>query len=69
MRSATLAIALALSLLGLAGLLLSVEEGFEVNILGLTMGLDPLDLAIKLPGLGRYAARPQPGGAASPPAL
>jgi hypothetical protein len=35
------------------GATLAVEEGLEVNILGLTFGLDPLDLAIKLPGLGR----------------
>lgn len=41
------------SLFGLAGVLLAVEEGVEVNILGLTYGIDPLDLAVKLPGLGR----------------
>jgi hypothetical protein len=47
------------SLFGLAGLMLSVEEGLEINVLGLTLGVDPLDLAIKLPGLGRFAARPE----------
>ena len=26
---------------------------FEVNLAGLTFGVDPLDLAIKLPGIGR----------------
>jgi hypothetical protein len=41
------------SLFGVLGATLAVEEGLEVNILGLTFGLDPLDLAIKLPGLGR----------------
>jgi Protein of unknown function (DUF3750) len=41
------------SLLGLLGATLAREEGFEVNILGLTFGIDPLDLAVKLPGLGR----------------
>jgi hypothetical protein len=56
------------SLFGLTGLLLSREEGIEINILGLTLGLDPLDLAIKLPGLGRFTAMPQPGNAATPPA-
>ena len=41
------------SLFGLAGALASVEEGLEIHLLGLTFGVDPLDLAIKLPGLGR----------------
>ena len=30
-----------------------VEEGFEVNLLGLVFGVDPLGPAIKLPGIGR----------------
>ena len=30
-----------------------VEEGFEVNVAGLTFGIDPMDFALKLPGLGR----------------
>ena len=42
-----------LSLYGLAGVLIGVEEGFEVNLAGLTFGVDPLDLALKLPGIGR----------------
>jgi hypothetical protein len=42
-----------LSLFGLAGILAAKEEGLEVNLLGMTFGLDPLDLAVKLPGLGR----------------
>ena len=41
------------SLFGLAGALASVEEGLEVHLLGLTFGVDPLDLAVKVPGLGR----------------
>jgi hypothetical protein len=41
------------SLFGLFGVLVAVEEGIEVNVLGLTVGIDPLDFAIKLPGLGR----------------
>ncbi len=56
------------SLFGLTGILLSLEEGFEINILGLTLGLDPLDLAIKLPGLGTFSAMPRPSDAALPPA-
>lgn len=42
-----------ISLFGVAGLLLALEEGLEVNVLGLTIGIDPLDLAVKLPGIGR----------------
>lgn len=41
------------SLFGLAGILLGIEEGMEVNLLGLTFGIDPKDLALKLPMLGR----------------
>lgn len=43
------------SLFGLFGVLLGVEEGLEINILGLTFGIDPGDLAIKLPLVGRLA--------------
>jgi hypothetical protein len=41
------------SLFGALGLLLGVEEGIEVNLLGLSFGIDPLDLALRLPGVGR----------------
>jgi hypothetical protein len=41
------------SLYGLAGLLLARDEGLEINLLGLVIGVDPADLAIKLPGIGR----------------
>ena len=41
------------SLFGLAGLLVGVEEGIEVNLLGLVFGVDPLGPAIKLPCIGR----------------
>ena len=40
------------SVLGVLGLLVGLEEGVEVNVLGLTFGLDPLDLAVKLPLAG-----------------
>ena len=43
------------SLFGLFGILVAVEEGLEVNILGLTFGIDPLDLAVKLPLVGRLS--------------
>jgi len=42
-----------LSLLGLAGLVLGLDDGIDVNLLGLTFGLDLLRPALKLPGVGR----------------
>ncbi len=42
-----------LSLLGLAGVLVGWEDGIEVNLLGLTFGVDVLHPALKLPGVGR----------------
>jgi hypothetical protein len=42
-----------ISLLGLAGVLVGWEEGVEVNLLGLTFGLDWNRPALKLPGVGR----------------
>ncbi len=41
------------SMLGAAGVLAGVEEGVEVNVLGLTLGIDPRSAAIKLPLIGR----------------
>jgi len=47
------------SLFGLAGLTASGVEGLEINLLGLTFGLNPFDPALKLPLVGRLgAARP-----------
>ncbi len=43
------------SFFGLFGVLIGAEEGLEVNLLGLTFGIDPMDLAIKLPLLGRLS--------------
>jgi hypothetical protein len=37
---------------GLLGVLLAPEEGLEVNLLGLVMGVDPRAPGIKLPGIG-----------------
>ena len=42
-----------LSLFGLLGVAVGVREGIEVNVLGLTLGIDPLRPALKLPGIGR----------------
>src|SRR6267378_4353472 len=41
------------SFFGLAGLTASSVEGFEVNVLGLTFGINPFDPSLKLPLLGR----------------
>ena len=41
------------SLFGLLGVNVGLAEGFELNILGLVAGIDPLRPAIKLPGFGR----------------
>jgi hypothetical protein len=41
------------SLFGLAGILVGTEEGIEVNVIGLNFGVDPMGLAIRLPGIGR----------------
>jgi hypothetical protein len=50
------------NLAGLAGVAVGLEEGLEVNILGLNFGVDPKSLSIKLPIVGRLGphARPTP---------
>lgn len=42
-----------LSLLGLGGILVAPAEGIEVNLLGLSAGLDLIEPAVRLPGFGR----------------
>jgi hypothetical protein len=44
------------SLFGLLGVTASRVEGFEINVLGLTFGLDPFSPALKLPLIGRLGA-------------
>jgi hypothetical protein len=41
------------SLFGLVGLTTSRVEGLEINVLGLSFGLNPLDPSLKLPLIGR----------------
>jgi hypothetical protein len=58
-----------LSFKGLFGLTVAVEEGIELNLLGLVLGVDPLGLGVKLPGIGRLALReawPRLGAEAPP---
>src|SRR5262249_11250645 len=42
-----------LRLLGLAGVLVGWDDGIELNLLGLTFGVDLVRPALKLPGVGR----------------
>lgn len=44
------------SLLGLLGIGIALEEGIELNVLGLSAGVDVNDLALRLPGLGRIGS-------------
>jgi hypothetical protein len=45
------------SLYGLVGLLAGVEEGLELNVLGLVLGVDFKPPALKLPGIGNVPPR------------
>jgi Protein of unknown function (DUF3750) len=49
------------SLAGLFALTASGVEGLELNLLGLTFGVNPFDPALKLPLLGRIGPRRQLG--------
>ncbi len=42
-----------ISLYGVFGAILSKAEGIEINLLGLSFGLDPDNLALRLPGVGK----------------
>lgn len=64
------------SVLGVAGVLAGWEEGLELNVLGLTFGVDPKGLALKLPLVGRVGlrgehvpSRLQPNASAPPETL
>jgi len=46
-----------LSLFGLLGVMAGLEEGIELNVLGLSFGIDLNSPAIKLPGVGRLGWR------------
>jgi hypothetical protein len=45
------------NLFGVLGVLGGVDEGLEVNVLGLTVGVDPDDWGLKLPFVGRIGFR------------
>jgi hypothetical protein len=45
------------NVLGVAGIAAGWEEGVELNLFGLTLGIDPNDLALKVPLLGRVGPK------------
>ena len=55
------------SLLGLLGILAGVEEGLEINVLGLTFGIDPNQWSVKLPLAGRVGMDRRSAVAAAEP--
>ncbi len=55
---------LQVSALGLAGLTVGLEDGVEVNFLGLAFGVDFQPLGLRLPGLGRANLSASPARAA-----
>jgi hypothetical protein len=46
-----------ISLAGLLGVTLARDEGFEISILGLGVGIDPFAPALRLPGIGRLGPK------------
>jgi hypothetical protein len=46
-----------INVLGLAGVAAGWEEGLELNLLGLTFGIDPKSLSLKLPLIGRIGPK------------
>jgi hypothetical protein len=65
-----------LNAFGLVGVMAGVEEGVELNVLGLTFGIDPGSLSLKLPLIGRvglrggkFPSRLQPNASAPPQTL
>jgi hypothetical protein len=59
---------LQLSLFGLAGMTASPVEGLEMNVLGLTFGVNPFDPSLKLPLVGRLGPARTNHGARLPEA-
>lgn len=46
-----------ISLNGIVGMAIGLKEGFELHLLGATLGIDFQDLALKLPSLGNLSLR------------
>lgn len=47
------------SILGVAGITAAFKEGLELNVLGLSAGIDIDDAALRLPGIGKWPSRLQ----------
>lgn len=58
-----------LNALGVAGVAVGWEEGLEINLLGLTFGIDPRNLALKLPLIGSIGPKRFRGSAQTRPPL
>jgi hypothetical protein len=54
-----------LSLYGIAGILVAIREGIELNVLGLSIGIDAAAPALKLPAIGRLGLPPRIVGTSS----
>jgi hypothetical protein len=54
------------SLFGLVGIAVGIEEGLEINLLGLNLGIDPGELALRLPGIGKVSLNIDDAAAARP---
>ena len=54
------------SLLGLLGVIVAADEGIEVNVLGLSAGIDLLRPALRVPGLGRIGMSDHKTGGVAP---
>jgi hypothetical protein len=57
------------SLFGVLGVAAGIEEGVEVNLLGLNFGVDPKSLSIKLPIIGRVGPANTPTPKLLPPPI
>lgn len=57
------------SALGVVGVAVGLEEGVEINLLGLTFGIDPRNLAVKLPLIGSVGPKRFRGSAQARPPL
>jgi hypothetical protein len=55
------------SLIGLAGATLARSEGLEVNLLGLSVGIDLDDRRLRLPGVGFWPGTADTTNAPAPP--
>lgn len=57
------------NLLGIFGVAAGIEEGVELNLIGLTFGIDPRNLAVKLPLIGSVGPKRFSGSAQARPPL